>query len=352
MERRVWLNHWFSTAYHIINMIREDAYFRVVGSGADAHRVYRAVCDEWHEEPPWRDGRQYVNFCLEFCASRKIDVFVPQRGLQDICGRLADFEKAGVRVLLEADYGLVSTLNDKAATYEFFRGTKREGQAAEAAGAGETLARHLPPYRVVNDAAGFRAAYAELKRPDNRLCLKFSRDVGAASFRVIDDRLERDLALAVGAKISYAAAERILANMGSFPDLMVMPYLTGREVSVDCLKNPGGDIFIPRFKSGGRLETIEYDEEIIEICENIQKRLAFEQPYNIQFKYHDGLPYLLEINARMSGGLHLSYAGTKINIPNIAVNRLIGINKKAVWDKTGSAVSYVETPVVLSRPRR
>jgi carbamoylphosphate synthase large subunit len=59
------------------------------------------------------------------------------------------------------------------------------------------------------------------------------------------------------------------------------------------------------------------------------------------------VPYLLEVNARMSGGIQLSYAATGINIPNIAVNRLLGIEKRQVWDKTTRVVSFIETPILL-----
>jgi biotin carboxylase len=70
-------------------------------------------------------------------------------------------------------------------------------------------------------------------------------------------------------------------------------------------------------------------------------------PCNLQFKYEGDVPYLLEVNARISGGIQMSYAATGINIPNIAVNRLLGIEKCPVWDKTTRVVSFIETPVLL-----
>ena len=54
---RVWLNHWFSTAYNIINLIKNDTYFSfyVIGSNENEVSVLKAVCDEWYSEP---DGNQ------------------------------------------------------------------------------------------------------------------------------------------------------------------------------------------------------------------------------------------------------------------------------------------------------
>ncbi len=36
---------------------------------------------------------------------------------------------------------------------------------------------------------------------------------------------------------------------------------------------------------------------------------------------------MLEVNTRMSGGVQMACLGSGINIPNIAVNKLLGIDK-------------------------
>ena len=49
---RIWFNHWFSTAYHLIRMMREgtpEAVF--VGSNENVRAIYRQACDEWYAEP-------------------------------------------------------------------------------------------------------------------------------------------------------------------------------------------------------------------------------------------------------------------------------------------------------------
>jgi hypothetical protein len=50
----------------------------------------------------------------------------------------------------------------------------------------------------------------------------------------------------------------------------------------------------------------------------------------------------------MSGGLQLACVATEINIPNIAVNQLFGINKNWSYpQKRMFKVANLETPVVL-----
>ncbi len=52
-------------------------------------------------------------------------------------------------------------------------------------------------------------------------------------------------------------------------------------------------------------------------------KVQLKFPCNIQFKIKEGIPYLLEINTRMSGGLQMACLAADINIPNIALNKLL-----------------------------
>ncbi|MDR0764708.1 MAG: ATP-grasp domain-containing protein [Synergistaceae bacterium] len=332
---RVWFNHWFSTAYHIIRMIGEDEdiNFAMVGSNTDENCVYRAVCDEWFTEAKFGDSDEYVDFCVAFCRARKIDVFAPRRGIRAVSRRIGEFDAIGVKVLAERNHRMMSALSDKAETYRLF---------------GDAGIGHIPPYRVVTSAAEYEEAYHRFKTESNRVCLKFASDEGAVSFRVVDDRIEHNLTENAGTKVAHANVVEALSRLGKFPELLVMPYLSGAEISVDCLSARDGEhIIIPRRKSWRRSETIKFDHDIVNICEAFLDKFGLRCPCNLQFKYEGGVPYLLEVNARMSGGIQLSYAATGINIPNIAVNRLLGVEKRPVWDKTTRVVSFIETPVLL-----
>lgn len=66
-----------------------------------------------------------------------------------------------------------------------------------------------------------------------------------------------------------------------------------------------------------------------------------------QFKYLDGIPYFLEVNTRMSGGVQMACMASGVNIPSIAVNKLLGIEKEWTVRKDAVYVTHVETPVVL-----
>lgn len=128
---------------------------------------------------------------------------------------------------------------------------------------------------------------------------------------------------------------------------MVMPYLSGQEVSVDCLKTSQGIIMVPRVKTATRTEYVRYDQEIMESCRRFYEKVDLEYPCNIQFRYLDQVPYFLEVNTRMSGGVQMSCLASGINIPNIAVNKMLGREKAWKNEYIEKIVSYVESPVIL-----
>ena len=128
---------------------------------------------------------------------------------------------------------------------------------------------------------------------------------------------------------------------------MVMPYLPGNEISVDCLNTASGLIAIPRYKGSARHERILFDEDILKMTRCIMNRIQLQYPCNIQFKVSEGIPYLLEINTRMSGGLQMACLAENINIPNIALNKLLGKNVDWSFTPEEKVVSYIEVPKVI-----
>ena len=330
---RVWLNHWFSTAYFIINMMREqNPDFSFIGSNENAESPIKMTCDEWYQEPAVK-GKEYVDFCLDFCNKHNIDVFMPRRGMVEISKYKSLFEQSGVKVMVDA-YPHVSVLNDKAAAYDYFR---REG-------IGE-----VPDYFIVTNAAQFEEAYKALAEKYGWVCFKFVHDEGGKSYRLIDNSRRGYAALfkKITTRLTYEEALDALSERESFSPLMVMPYLPGNEISVDCLKTSHGTIATPRLKDYSRIERIYFDDALLETCETLLKKIPLECPCNIQFKYLEDTPFLLEVNTRMSGGTHLSCAATGVNIPDIALNKLLGIEKPWALERKEISVTHIETPIVF-----
>lgn len=339
---RVWWNHWFSTAYRLIELLRQGCIennidITIIGSNKSEKCVYKAVCDEFYVEPNNISDDDYVEWCHKFCEEHHIDVFVPRRCLEEITFSSLAFSLQGVKLLADSRNYLVSLFNDKQRTREFFE---------------EYNICKVPEMYIVNTISEFEKAYKMLKEhnPDDRVCIKYNKDEGAVSFRVIDDVVDniKSLRIGVGLKISYQHALEILGSVDKFDDLIVMPYLSGPEISVDSLLTKQGFIGITRYKVGSRGTQIEYNPEFYEIAKKVAEISGLKMPYNVQLRKHNDEWYLLEVNTRMAGGTHKSCL-TGINIPYIAFCELLGIPYKleGITNFSNIYLSEIETPIIL-----
>jgi len=330
---RIWMNHWFSTAYNIIQLIRDaipDA--EIIGSNEHPFSPIMTVCDEWYQEPVLK-GEQYVSFCLDFCRRHGVDLFMPRREMVAISKYKQRFADQGIKVMVD-DYQYVSVLNQKHDAYEFF---KRQNVGV------------VPDFFIATNVGQFRDAYDALSQKYKWVCFKFVHDEGGKSYRLIDNQRNGYAALfkKQTTRIRFDAAVEALSEKETFSPLMVMPFLPDEEVSVDCLSTSRGLIAIPRIKDSTRIERVRYDKDILKTCEDFYQQMPLECPCNIQFKYLDGIPYLLEVNTRMSGGIQMACAASEVNIPAIAVSKMLG--KELPWfnKKEEKRVTHVEVPAVM-----
>jgi len=333
----IWFTHWFSTAYHLINMIREGEAepCKVIGSGTNDVSVFRTACDEWYAEPTGISDEDYAQFCVDFCKEHKIDVFVPRRGLVAIIRRAADLEATGTKLFADTRADIAEQLDDKILTYEMMR---------------DICPEQIPPVYKACSLEEFKAAYEALKNDWDRVCYKLVIDEGARSFRIIDPKIEGISGLynKPGFKVTYSTACAVLSEYDFSIPMLVMPYLSGKEYSCDCLATDSGNLIIPRYKTGKRYSIVKFEPEIMAACEKIMDRLQLKMPMNIQFKCEGDTPYLLEINPRMSGGLQLSCKATGLNLPALAMAQLL--DRPVEWtypDIDEQRVAHIESPICL-----
>lgn len=335
---KLWFNHWFSTVYNIITSIKEECKEEliIVGSNEKKDAVYKVLCDEWYQEPVFKEGEKYATWCLNFCKTHQIDVFIPRRGRKDIAKIYNEFQKNGVKVLMCSNYELMQKLESKIETAKIFR----ENQICE-----------VPEMITVTNVHDFKKAYEYLskKYPEDRICFKYEEDEGGLSFRVIDNTIDtiKTLRNGRGLKITYSETISMLSKQDKFDSLILMIYLKGPEISIDSLMTSKGFVGAVREKKGSRVTEIYQDKDIIGISEKFARLTGITMPYNLQLRYHNNKLYLLEVNTRMAGGIHkLCLAG--INIPYIALCELLGNDFEFpmnISDKV--TISQIETPILL-----
>jgi biotin carboxylase len=339
---KIWFNRWFTTVSHYIEMIRanpDKREFVIYGTSPNTDALYLQYCDHAYVEPDI-SGDKYIEFCLDFCQTHGIDIFIPRKENVMISRRLADFEAIGVQVLVCPDAELVETLDNKAAAYQAF--LKREAEG--------TTIFSIPDHFIVNNVHDFKAAYEKLKEKGHQVCFKPVIGEGANGFRVIKDEIDSvDQLLRHGTsfRIPFSYACDILGQQETFQDLMVLEYLDGREYSIDCLAS-SEQLFaaIPRMKGDGRVRELVNHLELIELAQKFHQEFKLPYIFNIQLKYNNGVPKLLEINPRMSGGMHISCL-SGINFPYLAIKLLLGEEIGGVRPKYGIRASHIEKEMIL-----
>src|SRR6185312_13910226 len=95
----------------------------------------------------------------------------------------------------------------------------------------------VPPFRVVCDSAGLRAAHTEFAQIAEWVCMKPTSGVGGNGYRRLTTAPPSlaDFAGKVSSRVQLEAVCRALdaaaADGAPRPELMVMPYLDGPEIS-------------------------------------------------------------------------------------------------------------------------
>ncbi|WP_028608746.1 ATP-grasp domain-containing protein [Paenibacillus harenae] len=337
---RVYMNRWFSVAYHYINMIRENPdgeKFEFFGTHPDINHMSLVASDHPGTEPAVV-GRDYVDFCVDYCRENRIDLFIPRLHMEEISRYAHLFDEIGTKVMVCRDIALLDSMVEKDKFYETVEG---KGLVA------------IPDYRVANTAGEFKRAYEELTAAGHRVCFKPTKSEGGMGFRIIDDERDplRELYGYVTLSTSFQQAYDTLSSVERFDNLMVMELLSGVEYSIDCVATAEGDLItaIPRRKSTGRTYLLEAVPELLEMAERIAISLRIPYAFNIQVRYSNGIPKLLEINPRMSGGLYITCL-SGVNMPYLAVQALQGKAIEPPAPRFGIQAGYVEQPLIMKQP--
>ena len=278
-----------------------------------------AMCgaDEAFIEPGDLKGDAHVDWSLEVCRSRRIDVFVPGRARSEVSARRAEFEALGTHVLVAGGPETLRLLEKKP---EFL---------SDIPAAVAPVSRFIK----VNTVAEFTKAVDTVRQECGTACFKPGTSIFGLGFYLLDDEVTPVDRLLDGLAnvISLPEACDILSRVESFRDVMVMEYLDGVEYSVDCVGHNGNLVAaMVRVKpmlagSTETSQTVGSNEEIEAMARRLTSRYALDGLFNMQFRAstRGGPPRLLEINGRMSGGLVLAcLAG--LNLLELALRLKLG----------------------------
>lgn len=309
---RVWLNRTYAENVFFMDQLRHNPHARPVDIHAthgDADSPVLAAADTADLEPEGLSPAAYVEYALDQCAKRGIDVFVPRLHQAALAAHREEFAAVGT-ALLAPPAEAIEVFEDKVTAYE---AVQEHGVP-------------VPPWFRVTNADELVAAVDELEDAGHRACFKPAAGAGGVGFRVVT-RAPFSLSHLSGFPSPYVQLDMVVEAVRAAEepvDWMVMPRLEQPEVSVDCLTGPDGRVrmAVGRTKNGRR-RGFSQNPAWIEPARRIAERFGLHYLTNIQFRMYGDEPVLMDVNTRPAGGLHqLALCG--INAPWAAVRLALG----------------------------
>lgn len=336
---RIWFNRHYALVARVCRLLRE-AEQPLPLTLAVSHRHHDfigfAFADLAFVEPSDLSSADYVAWALAVAKQKSIDVLIPGHHASALASASDQFAAIGVRLLAAASADILPNLNRKDWVY-----------------ANAPAGVRVPQHVVVNDAGSLEAALEQIEDSGDA-CIKPTVSVyGLGYHRMLSPR---QAALRPAASHELTLAEwrsRYSKPPSEGKPQLVMAYLPGPEYSVD-LACQGGEVLAavqrkkPLFGIG---------QELVELAEiktaAAQLVAAFQLSglINIQFREDAaGLPYLLEINPRASGGIGMSCL-SGLNLPDIALRAcLFGERRALPPPRLGLRVA--ELPQAIALPDR
>lgn len=293
MNHRLYFNRCFTTTSKLIeqmkNNLNQDTFQIMITHSQPNHYLERHA--HHYEIEPHVSGLDYVNYIMLNCMNHNIEMFIPRHQVSTLAEHQDKFKDIGVKSMFVASPEIYHLIDDKVKTYADLSPT---GIVA------------IPETHVVSTLKEFQEAYDRITSNGGTACLKPISGIGGEGFKRIVEESEAVEAFTTSATmLTRTRLERILESQGSVTPFMMSEFMRDDEWSIDCLAKNGELLLaIPRCKVDNYRQNIEYREELISIANEITKRYNLSYLYNIQVKYHNGIPHLIEINTRFSGGMY------------------------------------------------
>jgi hypothetical protein len=223
----------------------------------------------------------------------------------------------GMKLINAASSKMIRKIDNKSSAYDYLSGYPVP----------------IPTYRKAWDIEQFRKSVAEF--PHKSVCYKPMRSIYGYGFRIVVEhpssrnKSQRQLS---EPKQDYdrslPEAVRELKLNGFRPQI-IMTELPGVERSVDCLAINGELVrAIIRKKLSSKKQLIEKNDAVENFVRIIAQRFCLNGLFNVQFREDSaGTNFLLEINPRMSGGIHYTFP-SGINLVYWAVMIALGMASK------------------------
>lgn len=340
MQKTIWFMKGYSNLYHAIGDIKNadtESQFKILCSHDNKGFIGFQSAD-YAEIEPDVDDKEFLEFCFKICKKYNVNVIFASNRQGILNKNKEKFKELGTEVVTVASYKLINSINNKSKLYNILKGNN---------------VIKIPDFEVFSTGEEFTSAYKKMKKKFPQLCMKPTHGVYGSGFYVLKEKTNQlGNVLNQTATISVNNFKKMIKSR-SFKKMMLMQFLEGYERSVDCVAFNGNFIggVIRKKISSTMPQIIEDNPEIIEQVRWITKKLKLNGMFNVQFKDCGGVPYLLEINPRLSGrSFYATLAG--LNLPYVASQVFSGLKKpeEITFEvKKNMLISAVTTGVIVEK---
>jgi len=274
--------------------IRRGISFTFLVSHPDKASLSLLGADHAFIEPSYNANNNH-HFYQEIVKKYKVDLIIPgESSLLYFKKNESIYHELGSKILLCASLALLEILKSKSRTYQYF-----ENNDIDVA---------IPRYQVVNTLESFIDICTDIQEMGSIPCFKPDISQGASGFRVVDNSVSFS-SLVKGFPSHNAPLEYyiyLFSKTDKFPELIVMEFLSGVEVTLDILSyNSNCLCYFPRNKEHN--DRFVKDKSIFKpLIKDFIDKSGIQYVFNIQLRYYNNIPFLLEVNPRYSGGSYLA----------------------------------------------
>jgi len=286
------------------------------------------MADVAWREPTAPDER--ADWVLAQAKAHGIKVILAGRQTAIYEARRADFEAAGIDLVTgvrsPADY----RLDDKTIF------------TAECQAAG---LRVVPAITVTNQEQ-LDKAYKSLAT-EGAVCVKPAHGIYGAGFWRLEEGLSPFYALAQpdNRRIDPQTFIDLYGSSEDPKPQLVMPYMPGNEVSVDIVVERGEPVAWVGRRKQQLTQSFERDGDAVELALATVRHFGLDGIISVQTKDDaSGVPHLLEVNLRYSGGIAYTHLAG-INLPGIFACRRLGLPEPADQWVNGMQIKIISTAV-------
>ena len=289
----------FGSTYNMIHVVKK--YFKqkniettIIVSHPDANSLTLHAADIKLIEPTY-NAEENASFYESVVLDFKVNLIIPGESSLVFFKENEDkFISLGAKLMISGAADLLNILRSKTLTYQYFKE--------------KNIDIAIPLYRNVNTLDAFVKICQEIESIGSIPCFKPDVSQGAAGFRIVDNTVNTGNLLYgfPGHRASLDYYISLFKECAQFPNLIVTEYLSGEEVTLDTLSYNNECIcYFPRIKDLNNRYVIDRPFFKPLIADFISKS-GINYLWNIQLRYHNNKPYLLEVNPRYSGGSYLA----------------------------------------------